>query len=193
MIATKYKAALLSLAAAGLLSTSVQAASVNGETKLTVNMPEILVLYHFDEIEIDLTGPAATAVPQTAALSVTAALGTNISTEADTLGASGAVNPLTSSNNMTVNIEGAWAVRSLSSANVSITGSIQNGTLAHESGTVGQEITVSGLTLSTNSVAPGWSLATGDMTFSLDLSGATAAGAYTTAGTDTFLLTLTGN
>ncbi len=208
MIAPKYKAALLSLAAAGLLSTPVQAASVSGSVDLKVNMPEILVLYHVDEIEINLAdAQAATAatdhvVSETTA-AITGTMGAPISAALTIAGTDAAHSSTT--NNINVSLTDAWAVRSLSSDDVVISGVINTDTLQHETDT-DSEIGVSNLTLTSGAatpatslaLAPQWDLQKGGISFTLDLSAADHAGAYTSAATpadatDTFLLTLTGN
>jgi len=202
MIAFKKKA-LLSLAAAGLVSTQVHAASVSGSMDLTVTMPEILVLYHFDEVDIDLSGAGTqeavsegdkvvtsttTVSPITGALSIqgtTSAAGTTVGT----------------SDTVRVDLSNAWAIRSISSGTVEVAGSIENNTLEHAT-EAGSEITVSNLSLTSGALTgasldldPQWALQSGDISFELDLSAASHAGDYAgaAAGSDTFLLTLTGN
>lgn len=208
MIAFKKKA-LLSLAIAGLVSTQVQAASVSGSMDLKVTMPEILVLYHFDEVQIDLSeAHAATAandsddheISETLAAPITGTMGSPVTAA---LSIAGADTHAATNQTVNVTLTDAWAVRSISSANVTVAGSIQTSTLTHA--TVGtSSIGVSGMTLSSGgttagslSLAPQWAVQKGDISFALDLTTATHAGLYQSAaapaaGTDTFLLTLTG-
>ena len=200
------KKALFALAATSLLSTQIQAASVSGSMDLKVTMPEILVLYHFDEVQIDLTDahtPTAAndsddhEISETFAGTVTGAMGTPIT---QALSITGADTHAGETGTLAVTLTDAWAVRSISSADVTVTGSIQTNDLTHAAGsTIGvsaMELTSGGSTGTSVDLAPQWALQTGDISFELDLSSASHAGLYETAGTDatdTFLLTLTGN
>lgn len=203
------KKALLSLALAGILSAPAQAASVSGSMDLKVTMPEILVLYHIDEVQIDLqeahTATAANdsddhEISETFGGTITGTMGTPVT------GALGITGTDTHTANHTVNVTltDAWAVRSISSDDVTVAGSIQTATLTHD--TVGAStIGVSGMTIASGAasgasvdLAPQWGLQKGSISFTLDLTSATHAGLYQSAdpqadATDTFLLTLTGN
>lgn len=208
MIAHK-KHALLSLAIAGLLSSPLQAASISGSMDLTVTMPEILVLYHFDSVQIDLSDAntstaandsdpfeisegAASAVSGTMGTPVTAALSI---TGTDTHAGAQTVN---------VTLTDAWAVRSISSGDVTVAGSIQTDELTHATeatstiGVSNMTLTSGGASGTSVDLAPQWALQKGGISFELDLSSASHAGTYQSAATatdatDTFLLTLTGN
>lgn len=209
MIMSKKKA-LLSLAVAGLVSAQAQAASVSGSMDLKVTMPEILVLYHFDEVQIDLSDShTITAandsdpheISETAAAPITGTMGTPVT---GALNIQGADTHGTAQQSVDVTLTDAWAIRSISSADVTVAGSIQTATLTHtttNTSTIG--VSDLALTSGTNSgasvsLAPQWALQKGDISFKLNLSNATHAGLYQSAatpadGTDTFLLTLTGN
>jgi len=204
------KKTLLSLALAGLVSTQVQAASVSGSMDLKVTMPEILVLYHFDEVQIDLTSAGVSTaandsdpyeVSEGAASTVTGPMGTPITAA---LAIEGEGTYATASQTLDVVLESAWAVRSISSADVTVSGSVQTGTLTHATES-GSSIAVTNMTLTAGSatgtsvdLAPQWALQTGSINFQLNLEDAEHAGLYQSAATaaentDTFLLTLTGN
>lgn len=205
---TSKKKALLSLAAAGLIGTQVQAASVSGSLDLKVTMPEILVLYHFNEVQIILDEEhSPTAANDTDAhevgegnVTITGTMGAPLTAALSIPGAD------THSTNQTlsVTLNDAWAVRSVSSANVTVAGSIQTATLTHSTEN-GSTIGVSAMSLSSGnssgasvSLAPQWAVQKGSISFELDLSSAAHSGSYASAattanGTDTFLLTLTGN
>lgn len=208
MIAFKNKA-LLSLAIAGLVSTQVQAASISGSMDLKVTMPEVLVLYHFDEVQIDLadahTVTAANdnddhEISEGDAGVVNGTMGTPVTAA---LGIVGTDSHATTNQTVNVTLSDAWAIRTIASGNVTVTGSIQTTTLTHDTvgtstiGVSAMTLTSGGTTAATVSLAPQWALQTGDISFELDLTTATHAGLYQSAataspGTDTFLLTLTG-
>ena len=207
MIAFKKKA-LLSLAIAGLVSTQVQAASVSGSVDLKVTMPEILVLYHVDEVQINLSDAhTATAandsdeheISETAAGAITGTMGTPVT---GALGITGTDAHAATNQTITVSLTDVWAVRSISSADVNVAGSINTATLTHAEGsTIGvsaMELTSGANTGDNLDLAPQWGLQKGGINFELDLSSASHAGVYQSAATtadltDTFLLTLTGN
>ncbi|MGB0865375.1 MAG: hypothetical protein ACPGSC_02640 [Granulosicoccaceae bacterium] len=197
MIVSKKKT-LLSLAVAGLLSSPLQAASVSGAMDLSVTMPEILVLYHFDSVQIDLTDANNQAVSEGAAANVTIA--TSAAPATGALSIDGTTPTLPAQETVTVTLTDAWAIRSISSADVEVSGSIENATLTHTTAAT-STIGVSNLSLEAGgstgaavTLAPQWAVQKGNISFDLSLATASHAGTYTSGGTtDTFLLTLTGN
>lgn len=193
MIAFKKKA-LLSLAIAGLVSTQAQAA-VTGSMDLSVTMPEILVLYHFDKVTLDLTAAAAEQVVSEGDKVVTGTA--TITPVTGALSIQGATTVGTTSN-VAVTLNNAWAVRSISANTVKVAGSIESTELTGANGSV---IGVTGMNLTSGTesgadvdLSSQWAVQTGNIEFELDLSNATEAGVYDNNGTsDTFLLTLSGN
>lgn len=209
------------LAVSGLVlsvASMASAASVSGSTDFRVTLPEILVLYHWDDAHLILQDIATTSGNDSDA-------GREISdvtsrTLTDTLGKSpyeivgtGAVNtdvPTNALNKVNVTLKNSWAVRSLSSGDVTLALTNPNAVLTNVGGT--STITTSKATLVggagtdgiSKSIPSGWAAVTGDINFDLDLTTANAPGEYNTWGTagaapdannatDVFLLTLTGN
>ena len=189
------------------LSTFASAA-VSGTTDFRVTLPEVLVLYHWDDVLLNLTDTGrvindATTRTGTAALGSTTAsiTGPAVSTTADALATS-----------VAVTLKDAWAVRNLSTGTgVTLTLTNPNPTLLSVADKTSLLTTTGAALTSTNSkvsgtgatltIASGWAPVLGDITFNLDLSKANHSGEYNTRGLavvaadntkDTFLLTLTG-
>lgn len=194
------------------LSTFASAA-VTGTTDFRVVLPEVLVLYHWDDVLLNLTDTGrvindATTRTGTAAIGSTTAsiTGPAVSTAADALATS-----------VAVTLKDAWAVRNLSTGtgvtltianpNPKLLGVVDNKSFLTTTGTAlassnTTKVTGTGTTLT---IASGWAPVLGDITFNLNLSQANSSGEYNTRGlagvaantpvgngTDTFKLTLTG-
>ena len=205
----------LAVSALVLSAASVaSAASVSGSTDFRVTLPEILVLYHWEDAHLKLTsGNSVVSDPTTR--EATFALGNSPYT-INTDVATDAVNPLTQEIN--VNLKNSWAVRSLSNAAVKLDLLVQKDTLKNVTEKnsvikVENAVLAAPTAVSTNitgdntknmTIASGWAPVMGDINFKLNLSAANNSGEYNTRGTagknpvkgttdDTFLLTLTGN
>lgn len=183
-------------------------ASISGSTDFRVTLPEVLVLYHWDDVLLNLTDTGrvindATTRTGTAAIGSTTAsiTGSAVSTAADALATS-----------VAVTLKDAWAVRNLSTGTgVTLTLTNPNPTLLSVADKTSLLTTTGAALTSANSkvtgtgatltIASGWAPVLGDITFNLDLSKANSSGEYNTRGLavvaadntkDTFLLTLTG-
>lgn len=204
--------------------SSFASAAISGSTDFRVTLPEVLVLYHWDDAVLNLTEITTTTAANdsdareisdattrtgTAVLgAATATINTDVNTTSNTALAT----------NVAVTLKNAWAVRNLSSANgvsltltnpnTSLKNVVNNASVITTSNAVlvsaNPLITTSGTT--TVGIKSGFVPVLGDITFNLDLSTANNAGEYNTRGvtgaspdtvtgngTDTFLLTLTGN
>lgn len=205
-----------------LASSYASAASISGSTDFRVNIPEILVLYHWDDAYLTLNDVATTATNDSDAREISDA---TTRTATGTLGASPytltgdvstttlATSPLNTT--VGVTLQNSWAVRSISTAPVTLALTNPNTTLKNVADNTAT-ITTSGAVLQSSAAGAtgtgtasmklpqGWAPVMGDIKFNLDLSNATKPGEYNTRGaagaastsqesTDTFLLTLTGN
>lgn len=213
----KHMTKLLTLTTAMALSGVASAASVSGSTNFKVTVPEILVLYHWDEAHLTLQSATTTAANDSDSHEIsdaTVRTGTaNLST-ASPYSITGDVATTDSystlGGNVSVVLKNAWAVRSISSGNVSLALTEQSGSytlknVADSTATIA--ITDAKLKHGTDasnatlSLAPGWAPKMGNIEFKMNLSGVTKSGTYTSNGAasptdetdDTFLLTLTGN
>lgn len=207
---------------ATLASSFASAASISGSTDFRVNIPEILVLYHWDDAYLTLNDVATTSandsdpreISDATTRSATGVLGSSPYTiTGDVSTATLATSPLNAP--VDVTLQNSWAVRSISSAPVKLALTNPNTTLKNVTDAAAT-ITTSSAVLQSAAVGAtgtgtaamtlpaGWTPVMGDIKFKLDLSNATKPGEYNTRGTagaattaqestDTFLLTLTGN
>ena len=198
----------IALTGLALSLSTFASAAVTGTTDFRVVLPEVLVLYHWDDVLLNLTdtgrviNDATTRTGTTALGSTTASItGPAVSTTADALATS-----------VAVTLKNAWAVRNLSTGNgVSLALTNPNPKLLGVVDNTSYLTTTGAALTSTNSkvsgtgatltIASGWAPVSGDITFNLDLSKANSSGEYNTRGLavvaadntkDTFLLTLTG-
>lgn len=202
------------------IASFASAASVSGSTDFRVTLPEILVLYHWDDAHLILQNAndannSAVNDGSTRDVSQSFAAGTH---ELNTDVTTGSTTSL-DTGLVTVKLKNAWAVRSLSSGTVELALTNPNSKLY--SAALGNQsdesiITIASPTLNaaaTSVVGPntatpklniksGWQPVKGDIDFTLDLTKANHAGEYNTRGVsgnnstsedDTFLLTLKGN
>ena len=213
----------LAVSALALSVASVASAEISGSTDFRVTLPEVLVLYHWDDAHLILSEVATTPdndsdpreISDTSAHDLNATLGSGpytITGDVNTTAPTGG-----NSVNGTVNVtlQNSWAVRSLSSAPVSLALTNPNSTLINETvatstiatqnatlASTGTGVTGSGTANIT--IPSGFAPVLGDIVFDLDLANANNSGEYNTRGvagaattadedTDTFLLTLTGN
>ena len=198
------------------IASFASAASVSGSTDFRVTLPEILVLYHWDDAHLILesansvTNDGSTRnATQALAPDALHELNTDVVTTSATKFDAGTID---------VKLKNAWAVRSLSSGTVQLALTNPNPTLF--STVVGDKLTsstiaigsptlnaaatsVDGATTGTAlKIKSGWAPVKGDIDFTLDLKNANHAGEYNTRGVaginssadrDAFVLTLTGN
>lgn len=214
----------LAVSALALSVASVaSAASISGSTDFRVTLPEVLVLYHWDDAHLILEEIATTAandsdareISDTSAHDLTATLGAGSYTISGDVSATAPTGTNSVNGIVNVTLKNSWAVRSLSSAPVKLALTNPNPTLINETvatstiatqnatlASTGTGVTGSG---SANITIPsGFAPVLGDIVFDLDLANANNSGEYNTRGvagaattadedTDTFLLTLTGN
>lgn len=201
----------LAVTGLALSLSSFASAAISGSTDFRVTLPEILVLYHWDDAKLDLTDAGSVINDDVTRNGSAAVTGSSFTITGDvtTTGGNATAYPTT----LDVTLQNAWAVRSLSSGNVSLDLGIQDNTLTNTTAN-SSEIIVQSATLKTGSavsgngsptviLASGFAPVLGDIDFQLDLTNANAPGEYNTRGTagpaapsnngtDTFLLTLTG-
>lgn len=200
------KKLLISAVALGVLS-SASADTVTGDVDLTVTMPEVLVLYHWDSAHLELTTNNYNVTTGVGAS--TSTFGNNTytvldsgSTTSPSITASGLntaePSTLAGSSTVAITLKNSWAVRNISSAATGATPvklgvSVNNATLTNVDNAAAT-MTVSGATLAatatgvansgtaTLDLPPSWTPITGDLDFSLDLSNANYSGQYTSNG-----------
>lgn len=193
----------VSALALSVASVASAAAPISGSTDFRVTLPEVLVLYHWDDAHLILEEIATTTandsdareISDTSAHDLTATLGAGpytISGDVSTTAPTG-----TNSVNGVVNVtlKNSWAVRSLSSAPVKLALTNPNPTLIHETvaastiaivadsaklASAGTGVTNSG---SANITIPsGFAPVFGDIVFDLNLANANNSGSYNTRG-----------
>ena len=209
------KAAVTGLA---LSVSSFASAAISGSTDFRVTLPEILVLYHWDDAHLILeevgTTPAndsdAREISDTTTRELTANLGSDSYTINTDVNTTSAAFPTS----ISVTLKNAWAVRNLSTASgVNLELTNPNSTLTSvedqtssvtTSNAVLESAGLTGSGSNTVTIDSGFAPVLGDIKFDLDLTGADSAGEYNTRNTagaagptddatDTFLLTLTAN
>lgn len=209
------KAAVTGLA---LSVSSFASAAISGSTDFRVTLPEILVLYHWDDAHLILEEVGTTAandsdareISDTTTRKLTADLGSDSYTINTDVNTTSAAFPTS----ISVTLKNAWAVRNLSTASgVNLTLTNPNSTLTSvedqtssvtTSDAVLESAGLTGSGSNTVTINSGFAPVLGDIKFDLDLTGADSAGEYNTRNTegaagptddstDTFLLTLTAN
>lgn len=204
------------------IASFASAASVSGSTDFRVTLPEILVLYHWDDAHLTLTDVDVTPDNDSDAreisdettrdlraglanspYTITTDVKTDEPSDATVLG-----------DTVAVTLKNSWAVRSLSSGDVTLTldNTGERNTLINQFNPESKIITQDAKLKSASgegssiTIPSGWKAVSGDINFTLDLSNANHSGEYNTRGKlgkaedtaednakDTFLLTLTGN
>ncbi|WP_201543936.1 hypothetical protein [Psychrobacter sp. H7-1] len=214
----------LATAALSIASVASAANSISGSTDFRVTLPEILVLYHWDDAHLTLTDDVVTTpendsddreISDATTRNLSATLqDTNLTFQGSDVNTT---SPITNfdSGVVKVTLQNSWAVRSLSTAPVTLTLTNPNATLKNAMNNAATITTKDAVLASTGNgvndsgspsmtIASGWAPVMGDIKFNLDLTNADYAGEYNTRGvagkaadtdedTDTFLLTLTGN
>ena len=210
----------LATATVSIASFASAANSISSSTDFRVTLPEILVLYHWDDAHLILENNAnnsaindASTRDVTLPFAATHELNTDVVTTSTTKIDDGTI---------AVKLKNAWAVRSLSSGTVQLEltnpkktlYSATNAALGGETGnsiitigsptlnTVATSVEGTNTATTTLKIKSGWEPVMGDIDFTLDLTKANHAGEYNTRAVagkntnsedDTFLLTLTGN
>lgn len=153
---------------------------------LTVTIPEIVVLYHVDSININLEDYVA-SIPDLSVHSATVPLTSTatVNGTVDTASLSNLLNTM-----LNVKVKNAWAIQSIAPTSVTLSASVNPAILWNASGST---IALRNLMLnSANSATPSTSLTfsplfdsknltKGDVEFDLDLSSATTSGRYSGA------------
>ncbi len=201
--------------------SSFASAAISGSTDFRVTLPEILVLYHWDDAHLVLEEVATTAANDSDAREIsdpttrtaTEKLGqTSYTINGPAVNTAGSVAFPTS---IAVTLKDAWAVRNLSkAAGVNLVLTNPNANLTSIADSTSTVVTSNAALASANAKATGSGAALtitsgfapvlGDIIFDLNLSNAGSAGEYNTHGaagaapdsanaTDTFLLTLSAN
>lgn len=187
------------LAAVCLVVTTMigtqSAHAVSANTTVEVNFPTILILYHFDVINLTVSqadlalalggltagscaGAAAgeycvevTPGPTGIALDLTgAAVDAGMSSDAPSLPAALA--------SVNVDIGNAWGVRSIGPFGTGLTASVTGPVSGNLDDGNGELIPLSGVDTNDTSPAAGPGMATGDIVFTMDLSGLETSGTY---------------
>lgn len=195
------KKLLIGTIALGMLG-SASADTVTGQIDLTVTMPEVLVLYHWDSAHLELTANNYNVTTGVGAL--TDQFGKN-TYDIDATGQT--TNPamtgsalktaepstLAGSSTVTITLKNSWAVRNISSAAgatpVKLAVAVNNATLTNVDSSTAT-MTVSGAKLAstatgtgeTVNLPPSWTPVAGDLSFKLDLANANYSGQYTSDG-----------
>ena len=176
---------------------------ISGSTDFRVTLPEILVLYHWDDAhlilqELTTTSAAndsdAREISDAKAHSLTAniAAGTYDITQNPVDTATGAER--TTGNKVAVTLKDAWAVRSLSNAPVKLALTNPNAILKNVTDNKSTILTEGAVLASTGTgvansgtanitIPSGWTPVKGDIKFSLNLANANNSGEYNTRGT----------
>lgn len=206
----------LATATVSIASFASAANSISGSTDFKVTLPEILVLYHWDEAHLTLKDVATTPendndpreISDIDARTLSANIGApgTVYTITGDVKTDSVLTSLDTSNTLNVILENSWAVRSLSSAPVTLGLTVPNPTLTNttvNTSTIAvKEAKLTGAgtegTLISRTIPSGWAPVKGNIEFKIDLSAANHSGLYTSNGAatddkDTFLLTLTGN
>lgn len=185
-----YLGSLATLVTSAALMSAPAHAAVTGTTDFRVTMPEVLVLYHWDDAHLTFSNFEKSQGDETTR-SLTDDLGkadyditgSNLDTTAPNFGSG--------SNTVNVSLKNAWAVRSIANSTVDLTLAIDNNTLknvADNSATMtvsNAQLASTGMTGSdsaTVTMPSQWTATTGDINFQLDLSNATKPGQYNTRG-----------
>lgn len=192
----------LALMGLGAVSTTAMAQgsgpSVTGNMKVKVKVPDMLVLYYWDEVGIEFTeqnmpiSPGKGAYKEPLSGSDIEVTDTNTAITAATITAQ----PLSTSideTTISVNLKNAWAVRSISNGQVSL--AIANASDGSDKLVIGNDqlpsskILVKEPKVKSNTggqaadkitLQSGWEAKKGDITFDLDLSNMKTPGLYTT-------------
>ncbi|MDO4440744.1 MAG: hypothetical protein Q4B81_01015 [Moraxella sp.] len=186
-----------------LVGTTANAKSISGSVDFRVTLPEVLVLYHWDDAHLILTDVATTEANDSDTREISDAttreLTAGIDGTSHTITGSGAVNRPTIANidngKVEVTLKDAWAVRALSKGDVTLKVEAKNPLLKNVTENA-STITVSDTKLVTSSSAvttkqgttltlpSKWTETMGDINFKIDLTNAKSVGQYNTRGSN---------
>lgn len=207
------------------IASFASAASISGSTDFRVTLPEILVLYHWDDAHLILTDVTTTPgndsdareISDAATHDLTAPLADSSYTLTGAVNSNEPTGTTVLGDKISVTLKDSWAVRSLSSGNVTLAldNSGDRNTLINQFNADSKIITEEAKLVSaassegegtTLTIPSGWTAVSGDINFKLNLASANNSGQYNTRGSavkatdsaadndkDTFLLTLTGH
>lgn len=173
--------------------SSGYAASVNGDVKFSIEIPEIIVLYHWDTAKLTLTG-GSSAIADTRPHNGSAVLGTGPYDVTQNAIDTGTVTNNPNFGVIDVKLVKSWGVRSITTNNPVLTLTAPGATLKKTAaGTDSLTITnpilkcttaadCSANGTATTPVVKGWAVKTGNIEFKIDLSNITAAGTYSSGG-----------
>lgn len=185
------------------IASFASAASISGSTDFRVTLPEILVLYHWDDAHLILTDVTTTPGNDSDAREIsdntTRDLTAGLSAGDNTYLINTAVNSneptgtTVLGDKISVTLKDSWAVRSLSSGDVTLaldnTG--ERNTLINQFNADSKIITEEAKLVSTSSnegegttltIPSGWTAVSGDINFKLNLASANNSGQYNTRG-----------
>lgn len=187
-----------------VMGTTAHAKSIGGSVDFRVTLPEVLVLYHWDDAHLELRDVATTSDNDSDAGREISTTGTQL--KQDEVGktayeVTGNLNTTDNSkvrhDSVTVTLKNAWGVRALSSGNVKLKIEEKNPKLL--SVKAGAGVTDSFILVKDTkivkgsasavkdadlSLPSGWELSMGDIQFNLDLSNAKHVGQYNTRGSN---------
>lgn len=185
-----------------VMGTTAHAKSVRGSVDFRVTLPEVLVLYHWDDAHLTLTDNVADVandsdtdreISDVTTRELTAELNASSHTITGDV-ARPAIANLDNGNKVKVTLQNAWAVRALSSTgDVKLEVTTPNATLKNVTDQT-STIAISNTKIKAGAVATGasedasltlpskWTETMGDINFEMDLSGAKHTGEYNTRG-----------
>lgn len=185
-----------------VMGTTAHAKSISGSVDFRVTLPEVLVLYHWDDAHLTLTDNVADVandsdtdreISDATTRELTAELNaTSPHTITGDVTRSRIAN-LDKGNKVKVTLQNAWAVRALSTGDVKLEVTTPNATLKNVTDQ-NSTIAISNTKIKAGTVATGagegtsltlpskWTETMGDINFEMDLSGAKHTGEYNTRG-----------
>lgn len=186
------------------MASFASAASISGSTDFRITLPEILVLYHWDDAHLILTDITTTPENDSddreksdvTTRDLTKSLGAGPYTINGSVVNTDEPSDISSlGDTILVTLEDSWGVRSLSAGNVTLaldnTG--DRGTLKNVNNSASEILTKNAVLLTANAnitgsnstsltIPSGWNAVTGDIKFTLDLTDANNSGEYNTLG-----------
>ncbi|SPX86842.1 Uncharacterised protein [Moraxella ovis] len=201
-----FKKSLAALVMAGA-AASAHAASVSGAMDLQVELPEVLVLYHWTDVGIEFNpivkgvgtgrGVGRYDLTKDAIEVLDSDSGEAADLTDERLATTTVLNNQASTNDVAVTLKDAWAVRSISSNGVKLKIENEDQDHIHDDDPTSKVKTKDakvkngmGPAAEEIDLASKWQPTQGDITFNLDLSEAKKVGLHKSAG-QTFRLTLT--
>lgn len=189
------KKLLLSAAILSLVTTS-NAANVNGNVKFSVEVPEILVLYHWNSAHLNLTAPTNKFVYSNSDRTKDKEIGSTGDAEiTGNVVTTTVPTGFSATDTLKVKLVNSWAIRSISDKKVQLALTTPNGVTLTKVGATGSTIAIGSPVLKSTSASPavpagatsltfnpGWTPKLGNIEFTLNLASANSKGTYTTSG-----------